>query len=110
MLCLQICDAAFLCQQSEPIQARLDAGLLGSFFLESSLVPRTEAREVMVGREKWRGREREKGFAGRERRRERKRPKCLDYIGKNLWWWGQRGAQPLGWKVQGWGQGVPGRD
>jgi len=23
---------------------------------------------------------------------------------------GERAAQPLGWKVQGWGQGMPGRD
>lgn len=29
--------------------------------------------------------------------------KCLDYVGKSLW------AQPLGWKVPGWGRGMPGR-
>ena len=47
---------------------------MGSCSQASSLVPRTEAREVLVGREKWRGREREKGFAGRERRRDKHPP------------------------------------
>jgi hypothetical protein len=46
-----------------------------------------------------------------ERKREEekggKRPKCLDYIGESLW---EKNTPTLGWKVQGWLQGVPGRD
>jgi hypothetical protein len=44
--------------------------------------------------------------AEREKEKREKRPKCLDYIGKTLW---RKAAQPLDWKVQGWGQGMPGR-
>jgi hypothetical protein len=37
----------------------------------------------------------------------KRRPQCLDYIGKSLW---EKAAQPLGWKVQGRGQVLPARD
>lgn len=46
-------------------------------------------------------------YAESEEEEKRKRPKCPDYIGKTLW---GRAAQPLDWKVQDWGQGIPGRD
>jgi hypothetical protein len=50
--------------------------------------------------------ERERAYMQRKKRRRRRRAKCLDYKGKSLW---GRAAQALGWKVQGWGQGIPGR-
>ena len=62
-------------------------------------------------REKWKEKSRKRTLRERERRRgrrERKRgPKCVDYLGTNSW---GRAAQPLGWKVQGWGQDMQGWD
>jgi hypothetical protein len=52
-------------------------------------------------------REEREGKREREGEKERERTqKCLDYEERSLW------AQPLplGWKVQGWGQSMPGRD
>ena len=78
----------------------------------SSLVPRNEVREVTVGmetveREKRKRRERTHAEREREERAE-ERPKYLDYTTKSLR--RRRAAQPLGWKVQGWGQDMTGRD
>jgi hypothetical protein len=50
--------------------------------------------------ERWGERERGGG-------RECKNVWIMDYIGKSLW---GRTAQPLEWEVQGWGQGMSGRD
>ena len=47
-------------------------------------------------------REKEKG---EEEEEERKKPKCPGYIAS-----GGRAAQPLDWKVQGWGWTMLGRD
>jgi hypothetical protein len=63
------------------------------------------------------GRERVKGCVHTQKekkeKRKRKRKKkvrerqCLDYKGRGS---GGRAAQPLVWKIEGWGQGMPGRD
>jgi hypothetical protein len=44
---------------------------------------------------------------GREREEEKKRPKCLDYIGRSLW---GKDSPASGQESLRWGQGMPGRD
>jgi hypothetical protein len=101
---------------------------LGSSSQESSLVPRIEARRVAIGRRKREEKERKGARAEREekrreekrreekrreeKRREERGSKCLGYIGRSFWGGGGggRAAEALGWKVQGWGQGMLGRD
>jgi hypothetical protein len=62
------------------------------------------------GRREGRGREKDKvpmqrKGKGEEEEEERKKPKCPGYIAS-----GGRAAQPLDWKVQGWGWTMLGRD
>jgi hypothetical protein len=57
---------------------------------------RSPLREVETGKRK-----RERVTTLGEERKKAGSLKCLDYIGRSL---GERAAQPLGWKVQGWGQ------
>jgi hypothetical protein len=79
----------------------------------SLLALRKEAREVAMrsgGGEK-KGthgfRERRRG-RGEERERERTQENEMSGLyGGSLW---GRAAQSMGWKIQGWGQGMPGRD
>lgn len=62
------------------------------------------------GKTRRQGRERKSVCTEKRRRIERKntrRPKCLDYIRRASM---GRTAQPLDWRVQGWGKGMPGRD
>ena len=49
-----------------------------------------------------------RGCACVDRERRGERPKLSGLYREELL--GGRAAQPLGWKVQGWGQGMPGRD
>ena len=75
---------------------------MGKLLLGGSLAPRTEAREVAKG--KVGGGERERTLLHRER------PKCLDYIGRSLWGLGGKGSPRPGLEIQGWEQGMTGRD
>lgn len=79
--------------------------------------PKTEAKEVTLGREKWEeGEEKERKSmhtereGGESKRREQERAGGEWERSKYLVYSGGRVAQPLDWTGQGWGQGVPGRD
>lgn len=91
---------------------------MGSRSQAGSLVPVTEAREVTVGKEtEERGkrkkeracicRGKENAERGREERRGQRDQNAWIILGRVS---EGREVQPQGWKIQGRGQGVPGRD
>jgi hypothetical protein len=70
---------------------------MGSRCRVSSLIPKSEVREVAMSRRT----ETELAHAGRERR---EGLKCLHWLGRNF---GGGEAQPLGWKVLSRGWALP---
>lgn len=77
----------------------------------SSLAPKTQAREVPIGPSGRGKRKREKLRVYREKRsrreQEREETKMFGSYRKESVGWA---AHSLGWKVKGWGQGLPGKD
>ena len=81
----------------------LKAGLLGSCQPVGEFTgPKDQGQRSFLGKE---GRKREGGMCA-EREKE-KETKMSGFYRKEPYRKG-RAAQPLGWKVQGWGQGMPG--